>query len=145
MWKRWMINCSIPLILIGIQTTGGITDERYLPQLHSGDFHGAISLSRQMERKQASKASQSPRTTKTQLKVLSMFGIFNAKPCAKLSARSVLILGVSREGKKGGQILFVGGVLQEPIKPLKRFCVCSRAQRTDCSLFNLGAQASKQA
>jgi hypothetical protein len=52
---RWMINCSIPLILIGIQTIGGIMDEIPTTSTSTGRFLGAISLQQTMERKQAKK------------------------------------------------------------------------------------------
>jgi hypothetical protein len=46
-----MINCSIPLILIGIQTIGRIMDEIPTSYFKLGDFSGAISQ-QTMERKQ---------------------------------------------------------------------------------------------
>jgi hypothetical protein len=57
--ERRMINCSIPLILIGHHANNwGIMDgDTYLPQLHWEIFWGYLSQ-QTMERKQASKNSK---------------------------------------------------------------------------------------
>jgi hypothetical protein len=64
--ERWMINCSIPLILIGIQTIGALWIE--IPTSTSlGDFLG-LSLSRQWNE---SKKNSKQNSTQPSLSVYS--------------------------------------------------------------------------
>ena len=66
-----MINCSIPLILIGHHANnGGIMDgDTYLPQLHWEIFWGYLSQ-QTMERKQASKQKLKTNALQSSLSIL---------------------------------------------------------------------------